>query len=103
MRRPSCVNAIGELAPSRGLRFGRTIPASALNTTVTGKSDQNAARQAPISAKTPPNAGPMSVAMPYIPDRIVIARGHKRSSKTRRISAYGNAKSIPPPALVRLA
>ena len=69
------------------LRPGSTRVANSANNAATGINDQNAARQIPSSANTPPTAGPTSVATPHIPDTSAIARGHKCSAKTRRIIA----------------
>lgn len=85
--RASCASGGARRAPSPPLLAGSMRKARPAKASVTGTTDQKAARHAPSSANTPPTAGPISVATPHMADVSAMARGHSGSAKTMRIIA----------------
>ena len=83
--------------PARGPVRGRMRHVIAAATTMSGTITQNAPRQTPSPAKTPPTAGPDRAARPHAPEIVASIRGHRSSGNTSRTTPCTAAVIMPPP------
>jgi len=77
---------------------GRMLHVSAPATSAIGAIAQNAARQCPSPARTPPTTGPPSAGIAHAHEITVSMRCHRASGKSSRTMLCANAISTPPPS-----
>ena len=82
---------------SRGSDPGRMRHVRAPAMTAIGAMAQNAARQWPSPASTPPTTGPPSAGIAQAQEIVVSMRCHRASGKSSRTMLCADAISVPPP------